>query len=681
MCPYLSQSAMPMGNKPGLKVQTIATLSIISVAILLLTSLFPLVHAAVPWTKNPGDVYLKEDVIYDELFVINSWVIKNSDTDYEMWYTHSRAEMTVTELATSITTILSDNLISALTNLDLAGLLTEMAAIDAAYLWNFMTSSTTVIGYATSSDGINWSVVDDQVLAGTPGAWENYGAPCVIKDGGTYEMWFTHSDAVLDQTSLATYFGNLDDPDPTVVRDAIIALMNCTSSAIGYATSSDGMDWGTPQLNAFDYSSGGIWDMVVTPCVIKNASNDYAMWYTYAETSLTADYLDTILDPVNIGSFDANELLNILNNISSVIGYATYDGVDWTIANPNIIYGASGGLWDSVATPCVIKNGGVYEIWYSSFTSDLNSTSFSDLFTAIQGIETDIMSLWSSFASGDLDTFLIDFDAFFGALGPFDSIRPYLDDTGIKISYATSLDGESWTTQNPAALVGNSGSPWSSVAFPCVVWEDGTYQMWFTQGFEPLTAQNIVSLLDGTNLPIGYATAIEGIDMVSGWNFIGLPEVPVSPNTEEVLSGIIANVQTVWAYDASTGLWSYFTTIPGAPQGDLTEMDVGVGYWIELIDLETLIIFGVEPIFPYNIDLVVGWNLISIPETPSSSATEDLLSDIIANVQTVWAYDAATGLWSYFTTIPGAPQGDLTEMTECKAYWVEMTASNTLTIN
>ena len=79
--------------------------------------------------------------------------------------------------------------------------------------------------------------------------------------------------------------------------------------------------------------------------------------------------------------------------------------------------------------------------------------------------------------------------------------------------------------------------------------------------------------------------------------------------------------------------------------------------------------------------MVIGWNLISIPKTPNPSATADVLSDIITNVVTVWDYDAATATWHYYTTIVGPPQGDLTDLTEGKAYWIEMTAADTLTIN
>jgi len=82
-------------------------------------------------------------------------------------------------------------------------------------------------------------------------------------------------------------------------------------------------------------------------------------------------------------------------------------------------------------------------------------------------------------------------------------------------------------------------------------------------------------------------------------------------------------------------------------------MTEGEGYWIELTNSATLLIAGSEPVFPYNIDLVT----------------------------TVWHYNAATGIWTYFTTIQGAPQGSLIEMTEGEGYWIEMTAPNTLVIN
>jgi len=163
-----------------------------------------------------------------------------------------------------------------------------------------------------------------------------------------------------------------------------------------------------------------------------------------------------------------------------------------------------------------------------------------------------------------------------------DNIKALLADTSTFIGYATSGDGTTWTVEDPKALAGASSSPWSSVSNPSVIFDGSVYEIWFTQGIDELTAQNLVSLMDGTILPIGHAYPGVSIDLVSGWNFIGLPVSPIPPDTEDALSSILTNVQTVWAYDAATATWTYYTTIPGAPQGGLTDMTEGKAYWIEM---------------------------------------------------------------------------------------------------
>lgn len=93
--------------------------------------------------------------------------------------------------------------------------------------------STWKIGYATSSDGISWSKSgSNPVLSlGAGGTWDDVhvGYPFVIKDGGTYKMWYTGNDG--------------------------------TNYRIGYATSSDGIAWtkyaSNPVLNL---GTSGSWD-------------------------------------------------------------------------------------------------------------------------------------------------------------------------------------------------------------------------------------------------------------------------------------------------------------------------------------------------------------------------------------------------------------------------------------
>jgi len=554
---------------------------VLSLCFLSVASLFSPVQAA-PWTKYTGEVTLG-----GELFVVDAWVIKDGGT-YKMWYTHSRTDMDFSEMAGNLTTIISSNLINDFVDLDLQGLLDGMAEIadtpakmDA--LWDFMTGTTTVIGYATSIDGIDWSVIDDEVLAGASGTLESVGMPCVINDGGTYKMWFTHSDTSLDKTGLQTILGNLDDGNPDVIRDALVALTDSTRSAIGYATSSDGGEtWGSIQNGIFTGDGGGLWDSVATPCVIEDGGT-YKMWFTNAETDITMTDIDAILaDIINFGVAD---LLNILDNTSTVIGYTeSDDGITgWSPAS--VALAGDGGVWDSVATPCVINNGSSYEMWFTYAETDITAIEIQLILDELKLMEGDILALWGSYDPGDLNPFLTNFTNLIDSNPNMDNIKALLANTGNKIGYVTSTDGIDWGS--PTEALAGSGGPWGGVGAPCVVLDSGKYEMWFTKGIDGLTAQNLLDVLQGDTLPIGYATFGEDIELVTGWNFIGLPLTPSSPAIEDVLADIIADVAIVWYYDGATATWYYF--IPDGPQ-NLTEMTGGKAYWIEMTAPNTLTI-------------------------------------------------------------------------------------------
>ena len=508
-----------------------------------------------------------------------------------MWYTHSRTDMDIGAMAGNLTTIISSGLISDFVNLDLTGLLSGMANIADTpvkmnALWDFMTGTTTVIGYAESSDGIDWDVVDDEVLAGAGGTLESVGMPCVINDSGIYKMWFTHSVTSLDKTGLQTILGDLDDGDPDVIRDALIDLANSSRSAIGYTSSVDETSWNIPNLEVYDGDGGGLWNSVSTPSVI-NDSGTYKMWYTYTETDISVTDIENILS--DIGNFGVADIMNILDKTNATIGYTTSaNGTTWPVGHTEVLTGISGGVWDSVATPCVINNGSNYEMWFTYTETDLTATEIQLIIDEMQLMETDIIAMWDSYDSGNLNPFLTNFTNLIDTNTNMQNIEALLVNTGNKIGYTTSANGIAWDVATEA--LAGSGGPWSNVGAPCVVLDSGTYEMWFTKGIDELTAQNIISLMDGSDLPIGYATFGVDIDLVTGWNFIGMPLSPVPSDTADVLSGIVTNVITVWAYDAATATWHYYTTIVGPPQGDLTDLTEGKAYWIEMTAADTLTI-------------------------------------------------------------------------------------------
>jgi uncharacterized delta-60 repeat protein len=231
------------------------------------------------------------------------------------------------------------------------------------------------IGYATSSDGINWSKYSGNPVLdlGAGGSWESthVGYPVVMRDSdGTYKMWYAGHDGSTWRIGYATssdginwnkYSGNpvlnlgaggsWDDAHVLtgkVIKENGIYKMwysghNGSNWRIGYATSSDGINWskysGNPVLNL---GAGGSWDdaHVYISSVIKDRDGTYKMWYTGHSGSNTR------------------------------IGYATSsDGINWSkySGNPVLNLGA-GGSWDDVHVygPMVMKDGdGRYRLWYA----------------------------------------------------------------------------------------------------------------------------------------------------------------------------------------------------------------------------------------------------------------------------------------------------------------------------
>ncbi|MBT9148440.1 MAG: hypothetical protein DDT32_02214 [Syntrophomonadaceae bacterium] len=80
----------------------------------------------------------------------------------------------------------------------------------------------------------------------------------------------------------------------------------------------------------------------------------------------------------------------------------------------------------------------------------------------------------------------------------------------------------------------------------------------------------------------------------------------------------------------------------------------------------------------FDIHLVPGWNLISLPLIPDDPAIKAVLAGILEDVIRVWHFDAYTKQWHPFPGIPGLPP--LTEMVDGKGYWINMKAAATLTV-
>jgi len=477
----------------GLGIAIILGLSLILIPV---ASRLSPVQAAVSWTKS-GTVTLD-----NEKYVVDACVIRDGST-YKMWYTHVKKDLSISDIVDVVKTLNLDNIVSDIADLDLAQFLNDLDDLtgDVRDILDLLDGISTVIGYATSTNGVTWAVQQSEVtgLTVSSAAWRGVGAPCVIWDAtaNSYKMWYTRPRTDLTQTSLETILNNIASTNTITRKNAILDLMDSVSTVIGYASSTNGADWTVLNSEVLAGSSNNTLDSVGDPCVIKNSDTDYQMWYTRAMTDLTETTLDTIL--ADIANFGIADLLAILDGTSTVIGYATSNnGVTWTVPDSQVLPETSGGAWDSVADPSVVKTDTSYEMWYTNVNTNLVEANLHTLASVIDG--WDIVGLWTTLKNEGLADFIVDLVAL-----DLDTIKNVLSDTSTVIGYATSGDGTNWTVQNSQHLVGSSITPWCGVAAPSVVRTGDRYEMWYTEGIGELTWQNLLDLLFGDNLPIGYA--------------------------------------------------------------------------------------------------------------------------------------------------------------------------------
>lgn len=285
--------------------------------------------------------------------------------------------------------------------------------------------------YATSTDGIVWNK-----HAGNPildvsytGGWDSLGVEtaCIIIDSiaplsERYKMWYA-----------GQYF-------------------NDYRYDIGYAVSADGIIWTKHPNPVLEVGVSSQWDngFLEGPTVIKDGSL-FKMWYCGYDASVDGHPTDG----------HAN------------IGYATsVDGITWVkySLNPVLITGINS--WDSiyVQDPHVIKQNGVYHMWFGGGST------------------------------------------------------PNLYDQ--QVGYASSLDGINWvkSLSNPVLERGGVGDWDATIAsFPSVMNDNGVYKMWYTgKDVDPLPFNSLDYFWE-----IGYATGESiGIDNLGHFS----REYLISPN-------------------------------------------------------------------------------------------------------------------------------------------------------
>ena len=238
------------------------------------------------------------------------------------------------------------------------------------------------------------------------------------------------------QTKWTKYAGNpvlTGGDDETVIKDGDIYKMwyQKDEDYIGYATSIDGINWtvysGNPVLVP---GTPGSWDELEVdgPSVIKE-NGQYKMWYN-------AEH----------GDEDA-----------SSIGYATsIDGINWTKYEGNPLFEAGGG-----GSPSVIKDGGIYKMWYGG----KNGMCYA--------ISTDGIN-WTQYNGNPVIEGDFGCPSVIKNGGIYEMWYECGEDNGI--CYATSIDGINWNIYIGNPVLIEPGDPGD----PSVIKDGTTYKMWYS---------------------------------------------------------------------------------------------------------------------------------------------------------------------------------------------------------
>jgi predicted GH43/DUF377 family glycosyl hydrolase len=147
------------------------------------------------------------------------------------------------------------------------------------------------IGFATSIDGISWTVYPDPVLTPDPGKWDSFTVewPFIIRENGIYKMWYAGGELLPTKT--------------------------------GFATSTDGINW-DKHINPVFVPGTNFWetDVSAMPSVIRE-NNGYSMWYTGGNTGF---------QKLSIGSARSSDGIAWERNINNPLlepGPEVWDGV------------------------------------------------------------------------------------------------------------------------------------------------------------------------------------------------------------------------------------------------------------------------------------------------------------------------------------------------------------------
>ncbi len=157
---------------------------------------------------------------------------------------------------------------------------------------------------------------------GAAGAWDSKVASprAVIKDGGTYKMWYVGKDG--------------------------------TNLAVGYATSTNGINWTKYSGNPIFSGRAGTWEEAITNCRVRYAGGRYIMVYS-------AGRLPAVQQGIKLGTAVSSDGINWTRGAPTPPPWTQTD-VPW--------FGPSGAGWQkrNIMHSFMLNDGNDYYMWYAA---------------------------------------------------------------------------------------------------------------------------------------------------------------------------------------------------------------------------------------------------------------------------------------------------------------------------
>lgn len=329
------------------------------------------------------------------------------------------------------------------------------------------------------------------------------------------ENWDKHLSPVVERSAVFPNWKGLATADACVIRQNDTLKMwyvgsgwlnasdDCPHVRIGYAWSLNGIDWNefeeNPVLDLGSDSTDFDFDGTETPTVIYDqtapVNERYKMWYGGRNSRCM---------PIN----------------DHKLGYATSpNGIEWTKYEGNPVFqaGPAESWFNSfVSSPCVVKIGDIYQMWFTAPDLILNGQPTDGhgnigYATSIDGINWELFDEpvliagaednWDSASCAEPSVVYFDnhYYMFYSALDQWEI-------ENFQVGFAKSTDGINWTKSalNPVLTIGESGTwdyYWASHSTVLYNSTAGRFEMWYT-GRDTDTIES----LDGYFWDIGFAS-------------------------------------------------------------------------------------------------------------------------------------------------------------------------------